>query len=222
MEDYKNILIKDLDVYKASANHKLATIFKRYNVLTVGNLLDEDFINPIYLKLYTDSRVLLQGFIALVRSKYQNTPIAMDYLLNEKCIDKDKKKSAFSTYLTKLGFCTPEINYIMHRKLGMLNSFENETGTIVERFKKVLESTPKNLKSNSVTEKMKFYVEYYDKRMQPLQEDNQTNENLSSCIMNLRQTLKDLIEQRNSLDKQIISLEHQIETLSQEKGSIVK
>ena len=80
--EYYEIELSTIGVY--TYHYAFFDMFKKYNITTLGQVLDDNLMYGIMEKCRQKSRRELCSFISLMKYKYLNIPIPNDYLLDRK------------------------------------------------------------------------------------------------------------------------------------------
>lgn len=106
-QELNNILLKDLSLYDKRAKYTLT--LKRYNITTVGQILDDEIMMPILSRMNFESRYQLRTFISLLKCRYLDMPINADDILNSKISIKsnDKTNRDYFILYSENGKCHP-------------------------------------------------------------------------------------------------------------------
>ena len=225
MEDLNKILITDSEFYNPESTY--TDLFKKYNITTISQLLDDNFLEKYDKKCQANTRIQLRGLISMLKHKYFNTPLYFDDLLEEKididkcnrdkiCLKcKDTNKENLRISINYLLGCSSRIGaviindfcYIINKQLIQKNK---DNIQLIDFLKWILTvDTPHCQRTHQYAQ---AYIDSYEQS----KKIDSSNIDLET-INNLNDQLKSLIEKKAKLDNKISKIKQQIALLS--KGS---
>ena len=240
-QDLSKILISDSEFYDRNAAY--AHFLKRHNIVTVEELLngtlEGNTFNGFKMKGVTISGLL--NFIQILKHKYLGAPLLADVYM-DRVIDlentvllSDRGHVRFSPIEGQddeisIGkfICSDRGNYYFNKfaRLKNLKRFHREHANLpateevklIDFFKWILEENVNDF----LVPFAKMYIESYEINKGLITQDALT-------IKKLKEQLTSLIEQKASLDSQIIKMQQKIESMSkkvekftEEKSSLDK
>ncbi len=216
------ISLKETGLY--STYDRFYATFRNRKISTVADVLNEELMQDVLRKVSTKTRKELNGFISLIKYKYQGILIVDDSFL-EHPLSFQVKSSGFIEIpeLDSLGFNTSKkgrLRYLI--AYAFKNNMISPKTTFIDCFKLFTSDDRmiNALNSLSVKEEntrflaiLQIYVEYYEEK-QKLTGDEATIRILKSQLMGL-------VNMRDTLESEINKLEAEINALMN-KGVIRK
>lgn len=211
--DFTNLALIDTGLY--SNEGVFYEFFRRHNITSVAQLLDDDLVTYLKTTTKTALKEELSGLVEVLRYKYLNAPLPQLSTLDQKVFTEN-----FNGYLTlninfrKLGFA----RWVNHYAMLYAEKIENnkidkshKDILLVDFLRNSLQNSLTTSKGNKKTIVYKniatIYLEaYYNK--------NITNINQ---LYQLREQLEKAILMRDQLDEQIAIISEKIDTLLEEE-----
>jgi len=230
--DLEKITLKETGLFNSA--YAFCSLFRNNNITTVAQVLDEQKMFELSTRCNGETRRQLSGFIALLKFKYLNIPIAKDKILNL-VIKFDSSILGDTFGLTDKSY-EPEFfgKYNIIDNIGMLSNlgFSRKDYILMSERLKIYgkaNGLPRNIK---FIDFLKEYVKYCDERTAEIInlllascENTKVNEERSevsskeestdiSTISVLKDQLANLMTMRDNLDSQISFLQQKIGELT--------
>lgn len=224
--DYTKISLEETGLFNKKYSPCASTL-SRLNITNVAQLLDNDFINSVNEKMrQTIFKDYFNGFVALVRHKYLDEPLDLDFL-DSKVDNKFTQGIAQAKGFPEIEFYSDEYRRSIRRvclpgleiddsgylakeyNQSVIDFFRNKTHNYVE------EPINKNNSPEDISLRiMDIYVKAYDKKY---------NVNIDNYV-ELASELKSLLQERDNLDKKIEIMKKKLELISrgERQGGINK
>lgn len=221
-ENLNELQIKDFEFYTGS-KAAYYNLLKKHNITTIGQLLNDDLMKPLFLRCGEDTRNELNILIAMAKYEYLNIPLPGEALLDKKLIIDEK---SFRLYVEvedkfKKRFATDEFIPMGPYKAKRLEKMffveteiYDENTKLIDYFKWLSISDHCFETAQRI---ISIYIESYEKNKNM----NNTNNDVDT-IESLRSQLANIIDMRDNLNNQISELQEKINLLSQteNKGGI--
>lgn len=238
MEQYNfsKMLIKDSEFYNPRCTY--VGMFKRNNITTINQLLDDEAINKIMEKCHPKTRKQLVGFVSMLKYKYLGVPLYNDILLNKELQLETNSSITLSNSdllilkvgdkneciaISQLLGCSHETgNAILKKFYSTINNpllyeynFTNNNIILIDFLKWML----KNEQFKQTHPFIYIYIEVFENNQKINNKDNDPK-----IINILKEQLTNLIKTKENLDIQISNLQQKINKLSNinTKGDIRK
>ncbi len=208
------ILISESEFYYSK--YAYTSIFKKYNLKTVGDLLNDELMDGIKLRCHENTLKQINVLISLLKHKYLHEPLLYDIYLDKKieyqginlyCFEDDEKINLLN--LNDIFGYSNSLKGIIERVF--MNCFlelkaKNNKVILIDLFKKVL---TKNI-NPSINAIIKCYIDSYEK--------NKKYKLASNYIEELKNQVEVLIKKRDELDIEIYNLKKEIAELENHKA----
>ena len=222
--DLNQIKLEDTGIFEKTGITFYST-FKKYNITTVGQVLDDSLMYEIMQVCKMRTRMELKGFIALLKYKYLGI-----FLPNNEILEQNARKSENDdTYyypgdVYSFGLCKQYTRELWN-ETAKLKKEQIENKQLVD-FLKEIYNERKLWGNNSYTEILRLHIESYEKSKQLTQptsikeaqpEDKTPLQQEYDILVILKDQLVKLVGVRDSLDAQIEDLQQKIDALTNSK-----
>lgn len=225
-QDLSKLLIKDSEYYNPNSTY--VNMLKRNNIVTINQLLTDNFWNIYWKKCQGDTRLQLTGLISMLKYKYLGETLLLDEFL-DKYIDLDRSirnticiksntKNEYIYYDKTFGCRTYEILFLniefikYLESIGIYNineSFNEDIVKLIDFFKWIL--------LNEGDDRFKYLIPYARTYVESYEQHHICENNNLDAINYLKGQLHSLLKIRKDLNEQIIQIQNQIESLSYNK-----
>lgn len=211
--DFTNLALIDTGLY--SNEGVFYEFFRRHNITSVAQLLDDDLVTYLKTTTKTALKEELSGLVEVLRYKYLNEPLPQLSTLDQKVFAENfNKHLTLNINFRKLGFARWVNHYAMLYAAKIENNKIDKSHKdilLVDFLRNSLQNSLTTTKGNKKTIVYKniatIYLEaYYNK--------NITNINQ---LYQLREQLEKAILMRDQLDEQIAIISEKIDTLLEEE-----
>ena len=223
MKYLNTLLLSDTEFYNKHASYVYS--LKKYNITTVGQLVDDNIMAPIYNNICRHTKTQLQSLISLLKYVYLNEPLDIAEILNKKLYGVVSKVQPYHWEYYKLYLSEQHIyefklhdffgvkyndTYSLERLLTADSKLKEMIANIDFKVIDLLEWILNNYSETASEHKYKAIIETY---INFYKKDNKEANSVfaDGTIEFFRNNITKLVKQKNEIDIQIVDMQRQLD-----------